>query len=57
VLSITIISVAALVLFHTLHDIQINEVFGALKAIKPQQIAAAALFVAGAYFTLTMRSR
>jgi hypothetical protein len=52
-LSLIIIGIATVLLFHMLRDIQINEVFRALKAIKPQQIAAAALFVAGAYFTLT----
>ena len=52
-LSLIIIGVAAVLLFHMLRDIQLNEVFRALKAIRLHQIAAVGLFVAGAYFTLT----
>jgi uncharacterized membrane protein YbhN (UPF0104 family) len=52
-LSVAIISVAAVVLFHMLRDIDTNEVIAALKATKPQHIAAAAFFVACGYFTLT----
>jgi len=52
-LSLAIIGVAAVVLFHMLRDIKIDEVIRALKAIEPHHIAAAALFVAGGYFTLT----
>src|SRR5262249_4783843 len=52
-LSVAIISVAAVVLFHMLRDIDTNEVIAALKATKPQRIAAAAFFVACGYFTLT----
>jgi glycosyltransferase 2 family protein len=52
-LSVAIISVAAVVLFHMLHDIDVNEVVEALKATESQHIAAAAFFVACGYFTLT----
>lgn len=52
-LSLAIIGVAATVLFRMLHDINVDEVFSALKAIQPHHIAAAAVFVAGGYFTLT----
>jgi uncharacterized membrane protein YbhN (UPF0104 family) len=52
-LSIAIITVAVVVLVHMLRDIKIDEVYKALKAIKPHNIAAAAVFVAGGYFTLT----
>src|SRR6476619_2669227 len=52
-LSIAIISIAAVVLFHMLRDIDTNEVLTALKATKPQHIAAAAFVVACGYFTLT----
>ena len=53
ILSITIISVAGVVLFHMLRDIDTNEVIAALKATEPHHIAAAAFFVACGYFTLT----
>ena len=53
ILSIAIISVAAVVLFHMLRDIDTNEVVAALRATKPHHIAAAAFFVACGYFTLT----
>jgi uncharacterized membrane protein YbhN (UPF0104 family) len=53
VLSLAIISVAAVVLFNMLRDIKVDEVLRALEAIEPHHIAAAALFVAGGYFTLT----
>lgn len=52
-LSLTIIGIALVVLFHMLRDINLDEVVRALKATRPHQIALAALFVAGAYFTLT----
>jgi hypothetical protein len=52
-LSIAIISIAAVVLFHMLRDIDTNEVVSALKATQPTHIAAAAFFVACGYFTLT----
>lgn len=53
VLSVAIIGIAAYVLFHMLRDIEINEVYGALKAVEGRHIAFAALFVALGYFTLT----
>jgi uncharacterized membrane protein YbhN (UPF0104 family) len=52
-LSIAIISIAAVVLFHMLRDIDTDEVLSALKATRPHHIAAAAFFVACGYFTLT----
>jgi len=52
-LSVTIITVAAVVLFRMLREIDINEVYRALKATPATHIAASALFVAGGYFTLT----
>ena len=52
-LSIAIITVAVVVLFHMLRDINTEEVVAALKATRPQDIAAAAFFVACGYFTLT----
>jgi uncharacterized membrane protein YbhN (UPF0104 family) len=52
-LSVAIISVAAVVLVHMLHDIDTNEVVSALRATPPHHIAAAAFFVACGYFTLT----
>ena len=52
-LSLTIITVAAVVLFRMLRNIDINEVFSAVTATSWVRIAAAALFVAGGYFTLT----
>src|SRR6187401_3007655 len=52
-LSIALISVAAVVLFHMLRDTNVNEVVAALKATDPKHIAAAAFFVACGYFTLT----
>ena len=52
-LSLAIIAVAVVVLFHILRDIHVEEVFAAIKATAPHRIAAAGLFVAGAYFTLT----
>src|SRR5678815_4725801 len=52
-LSIAIISVAVVVLFHMLRDTDVDEVVAALKATSPAHIAAAAFFVACGYFTLT----
>jgi glycosyltransferase 2 family protein len=52
-LSVAIIAVAAVVLFHMLRDINVNEVIAALKATEIKNIAAAAFFVACGYFTLT----
>jgi hypothetical protein len=52
-LSVAIIAVAAVVLFHMLRDINVDEVIAALKATEIKNIAAAAFFVACGYFTLT----
>ena len=52
-LSLTVIAIAAVVLFHMLRDIDTHEVINALKATEGRHIAAAAIFVAGGYFTLT----
>jgi uncharacterized membrane protein YbhN (UPF0104 family) len=52
-LSIAIIGIAVAVLVRMLRDIEIDEVFAALRATEGRHIAAAAAFVAGGYFTLT----
>jgi uncharacterized membrane protein YbhN (UPF0104 family) len=52
-LSATIISVAVVVLYRALHNINIDEVFVALHGTRPHHIIAAACFVAAGYFTLT----
>lgn len=52
-LSIAIISVAFVVLFHMLRDTNVDEVIAALKATQAIHIAAAGFFVACGYFTLT----
>jgi glycosyltransferase 2 family protein len=52
-LSLTIIAVALVVLFHTLRGIDVDEVIAAIRATEARNIAAAGLFVAAAYFTLT----
>jgi len=52
-LSIAIIAVAVVVLVHMLHDLNVEQVFAALKDVPPHRIGLAALFVAGGYFTLT----
>ena len=52
-LSLTIIAVAAYVLFHMLRNLDVNAVIAAVKAIEYDDVAAAAVFVAGGYFTLT----
>jgi uncharacterized membrane protein YbhN (UPF0104 family) len=53
VLSLTIIAIAAMVLYHTLHDIDFAQVIDAIEAVEKHDVARAALFVAGGYFTLT----
>src|SRR5438105_4501140 len=53
VLSLTIIGVAFWVLYHILHDINVREVFKAIRATSGHNIFLAGLFVAAAYFTLT----
>src|SRR5262245_41390097 len=52
-LSLVIIASAGVVLYRTLHNIEIKEVVAALKASEWQDIALAAIFVAAGYFTLT----
>jgi uncharacterized membrane protein YbhN (UPF0104 family) len=52
-LSLTIIAVAADVLFHSLRNLDVDAVIAALKATEYGDVAVAALFVAGGYFTLT----
>jgi glycosyltransferase 2 family protein len=50
-LSLTIIVIAAMVLYHMLHDIDFSQVIEALE--KKHDVARAAVFVAAGYFTLT----
>jgi glycosyltransferase 2 family protein len=52
-LSLTIIAIAAMVLYHTLHDINFSQVIDAIEAVEKHDVARAALFVAAGYFTLT----
>jgi uncharacterized membrane protein YbhN (UPF0104 family) len=52
-LSLTIIAVAVVVLYHTLQDIDTDQLIDALRAIHRRDIALAFLFVAAGYFTLT----
>ena len=53
VVSITIIAIALVVLYRILHEINLSEVFDALRAVSYADIALAGLFVAAGYFTLT----
>lgn len=53
VLSISIIAVAAWVLYRKLHDINLAKVLNAMATVDYNDVVYAALFVAGAYFTLT----
>ena len=52
-LSLSIIAVAAVVLYRTLRDTNVDEVIAALRATEPRQIGFAGLFVAVGYVTLT----
>jgi hypothetical protein len=52
-ISITIIAVAAVVLFRILRDLDFREVADALRAADPRDIVHASLCVAAGYFTLT----
>jgi uncharacterized membrane protein YbhN (UPF0104 family) len=52
-LSLAIILVAAFALYHILRDIEIRDVVEAFLESDPHNIALAALYVAGGYFTLT----
>ena len=52
-LSVAIIATAAFVLYRNLRGINVQAVLNAARATEPRDIAIAAGFVAGAYFTLT----
>lgn len=52
-LSVAIIAVAAVVLYHMLRDIHFDDVLDAVEAVEKHDVAKAALLVAGGYFTLT----
>jgi len=52
-LSITIIAIAAVVLYRKLHDINFAKVLTAMTTVEYRDVAIAALFVAAGYFTLT----
>ena len=53
ILSLSIIAIAAMVLYHALHDINFSQVIDAIKAVEKHDVTSAALFVAAGYFTLT----
>jgi glycosyltransferase 2 family protein len=53
ILSVTIIAVAAVVLYRELHDINVAKVVTAMAAVEYRNVGLAGLFVAGGYFTLT----
>lgn len=53
ILSLTIIAVAAYVLFHQIKDIDVDDVLAALWEMQLSNVILAALFVAAGYFTLT----
>ena len=53
ILSVTIIAIAAVVLYRKLHNINVGKVLNALATVEYRDVALAALFVAGGYFTLT----
>jgi glycosyltransferase 2 family protein len=52
-LSLAIIAFAAFVLYHSLHDIDVEEVFDAIEATDWRTLATAGFFVAAGYLTLT----
>jgi uncharacterized membrane protein YbhN (UPF0104 family) len=52
-LSLSIIGVALWVLYHILHDINVDELLDAIHAVSFDNILHAAIFVAAGYFTLT----
>ena len=52
-LSLTLIAVAAVVLYRNLRGINVTEVIDAVRSTEPRDVAVAAGFVAAAYFTLT----
>jgi len=53
IVSITIITVAAAVLYNMLRGIDFDEVVDAIAAVEKHDVAKAAIFVAAGYFTLT----
>jgi uncharacterized membrane protein YbhN (UPF0104 family) len=53
VVSLTIIGIAFWVLYHILHDIDVDEVIDAIRATSSHDILLAAVFVGCAYFTLS----
>jgi uncharacterized membrane protein YbhN (UPF0104 family) len=52
-LSMTVIAVAVVVLYHILQDIDVDDTIAAIRATEFSDIFLAALFVAAGYFTLT----
>jgi uncharacterized membrane protein YbhN (UPF0104 family) len=52
-ISLLIIAIAVYVLYGMVHDLDFNEVKGALRATPVQHVVLAGLFVAAGYFTLT----
>jgi uncharacterized membrane protein YbhN (UPF0104 family) len=52
-ISLTIITVAAVVLYRILHGLKLQDVMSAMRAVPGRDIALAALFVSAGYFTLT----
>src|SRR5258708_3930878 len=52
-LSITLIAIAGVVLYHMLSEIELEDVTDAIEAVEKHDVAKAAIFVAASYFTLT----
>src|SRR5262245_30795141 len=52
-LSLVIIVPAAIVLYRTLHDLDVDDLFKALRATEARDVVLAGLFVGFGYFTLT----
>ncbi len=52
-LSVVIITIAVVVLYHMLREIDFGDVIDAVEAVEKHDVAKAALLVAGGYFTLT----
>jgi len=52
-ISIAIISIAAVVLYRKLHNINVSKVLTAMATVEYRDVLVSALFVAGGYFTLT----
>lgn len=51
--SVALISVAAIILYNILSDLDVHKVYEALRSKKPHALILAGLFVAAGYFTLT----